>query len=83
LQSTLHDRSAALFELRNGTGKACARLAKAANNEGNGVCHEIQEVLDGLPRAFSKDMYDQKCDLVYQHFYESYMDQGKSVYAVN
>jgi type I restriction enzyme, R subunit len=43
----------------------------------------IQEILDGLPRAFSKDVYDQKCDLVYQHFYESYMGSGRSVYAVN
>jgi type I restriction enzyme R subunit len=36
-----------------------------------------------LPRAYSKELYEAKCDLVYQHFYESYMGQGKSVYAVN
>jgi type I restriction enzyme R subunit len=43
----------------------------------------IQEILDGLPRAFTKELYDQKCDVVYQHFYETYMGQGKSVYVVN
>jgi type I restriction enzyme R subunit len=43
----------------------------------------IQTILDDLPRAFTKELYEQKCDLVYQHFYESYMGQGKSVYAVN
>ena len=43
----------------------------------------IQEVLDGLPRAFTKELYEQKCDVVYQHFYEADMGQGQSVYAVN
>ena len=43
----------------------------------------IKDVLDDLPRAYSKELYEQKCDLVYQHFYEAYMGQGKSVYAVN
>ena len=43
----------------------------------------IKDILDQLPRAYSKEVYDQKCDLVFQHFYESYMGQGKSLYAVN
>jgi type I restriction enzyme R subunit len=43
----------------------------------------IQEVLDRLPRAYTKDLYNRKCDLVYQHFYDAYMGQGKSVYAAN
>jgi type I restriction enzyme R subunit len=43
----------------------------------------IQEILDGLPRVYSKDLYDQKCDVVYQHFYEAYLGQGKSAYGVN
>jgi type I restriction enzyme R subunit len=44
----------------------------------------IQEILDqNLPRAYSKQLYEQKCDVVYQHFYASYMGPGKSVYAVN
>jgi type I restriction enzyme R subunit len=43
----------------------------------------IKDVLDGLPRAYSKELYEQKCAVIYQHFYEAYMGQGKSVYAVN
>lgn len=43
----------------------------------------IEEVLDmGLPRAYSPEFYKQKCDLVYQHVYDSYYGQGKSVYSV-
>jgi type I restriction enzyme M protein len=33
------------------------------------------------PRAYSKELYQQKCDTVYQHFYEAYLGQGRSVYA--
>lgn len=43
----------------------------------------IETVLDQLPRAYSKELYEQKCDLVYQHFYETYLGQGRSVYAAN
>jgi len=44
----------------------------------------IQEILDqNLPRVYSKELFDQKCDAVYQHVYESYMGQGKSVYAAS
>ena len=42
----------------------------------------IKEILDQLPRAYTKELYEQKCDTVYQHFYESYMGQGKSVYEI-
>ena len=47
------------------------------------VLTTIKDVLDELPRAYSKELYEKKCDVVYQHFYEAYMGQGKSVYAVN
>lgn len=47
------------------------------------VLTTIQEILDDLPRAYTKELYEQKCDAVYQHFYEAYMGQGKSVYTVN
>ena len=43
----------------------------------------IQDILDQLPRAYSPELYKQKCDAVYQHFYEAYMGQGKSVYGLN
>jgi type I restriction enzyme R subunit len=43
----------------------------------------IQENLDGLPRMCLKDFNNQKCGVVYQHFYIAYMGQGKSAYAEN
>jgi type I restriction enzyme R subunit len=48
-----------------------------------GVLVAIQEVLDELPRAYTPELYQQKCDMVYQHFYEVYRGQGQSVYAGN
>jgi type I restriction enzyme R subunit len=41
----------------------------------------IEEVLDQLPRVYTKELYEQKCDLVYQHVYDSYYGVGQSVYA--
>ncbi len=40
----------------------------------------IEEVLDKLPRAYSKNLYDLKCMEVFQHIYDSYYGLGKSVY---
>jgi type I restriction enzyme, R subunit len=43
----------------------------------------IQDILNELPRAYSKELYEHKCDRVYQHFYEAYLGQGKSMYTGN
>jgi type I restriction enzyme R subunit len=40
----------------------------------------IEKTLDQLPEMFDKTLYEQKCDLVYQHVYESYYGVGESVY---
>ncbi len=33
----------------------------------------IKEVLDtGLPRAYDKPLYEQKCSALFEHIYESY-----------
>ena len=41
----------------------------------------IEETLDGLPEEpFNKDLYQQKCNVVFQHVYESYYGQGQSLY---
>lgn len=47
------------------------------------VRYTIETVLDDLPRVYSKELYEQKCDVIYQHFYEAYSGQGKSVYVGN
>ncbi|MBA3570155.1 MAG: type I restriction endonuclease subunit R, partial [Pyrinomonadaceae bacterium] len=45
-----------------------------------GVRLTIEENLDHLPRAYSKDVYNKKCDLIYQHVFDSYFGSGRSIY---
>jgi type I restriction enzyme R subunit len=40
----------------------------------------IDEILDRLPRSFVPDLYRHKCEVVYQHIYDSYFGQGLSIY---
>ncbi len=40
----------------------------------------VQDVLDKLPRAYSPEMYQKKCEAVYQHIFEAYAGAGSSVY---
>jgi type I restriction enzyme R subunit len=42
----------------------------------------IEDVLDkGLPRAYTPDLYQQKCSAVFEHVYEAYPQRDGSVYA--
>jgi type I restriction enzyme R subunit len=43
----------------------------------------IKDILNELPRAYTKDLYEQKCATVYDHFYMAYMGQGQSVYGTH
>jgi type I restriction enzyme, R subunit len=44
---------------------------------------EIENALDeGLPRAYSKEIYEEKCSAIFEHVYQSYQGEGQSVYAV-
>ena len=40
----------------------------------------VEETLDRLPEVFTRQLYAQKCDAVYQHVFDSYWDDGRSVY---
>jgi len=40
----------------------------------------IREILDKLPNKYSETLYNQKCQDVYQHIYDSYSGQGASIY---
>ncbi|MBC7961526.1 MAG: type I restriction endonuclease subunit R, partial [Steroidobacteraceae bacterium] len=41
----------------------------------------IEMALDEfLPRTYIKEIYEQKCERVYQHVYDAYAGQGRSVY---
>jgi type I restriction enzyme, R subunit len=42
----------------------------------------IEDTLDsGLPRPYSKELYQQKCSAVFEHVYESYPERNLGVYA--
>jgi len=41
----------------------------------------IQDSLDELPPSYARPVYAQKCELVYQHVYDSYFGSGQSVYS--
>jgi type I restriction enzyme, R subunit len=42
----------------------------------------IEDILDdGLPRAYTPELYRGKCKALFEHFYESYVGRGVSVYA--
>lgn len=45
------------------------------------VMLSIEYTLEGLPESYSKDTYKQKCDLVYQHVFEAYYGEGRSIYS--
>jgi type I restriction enzyme R subunit len=42
----------------------------------------VKTILDELPRAYTPELYQQKCDTVYQHVYDSYQGEGVGVYSV-
>jgi len=42
----------------------------------------IEDALDQLPRAYTKELYQQKCVVVYHHIFESYYGSGQSIYAL-
>jgi type I restriction enzyme R subunit len=40
----------------------------------------IETVLDQLPRVYTPELYEQKCQSLYQHVFDSYQEQSKSLY---
>ncbi|HUW68277.1 MAG TPA: type I restriction enzyme endonuclease domain-containing protein, partial [Candidatus Nanoarchaeia archaeon] len=47
------------------------------------VLVSIEDTLDLLPRIYTPDLYQNKCDAIYHHVYDSYFGQGQSVYALS
>ena len=43
----------------------------------------IEDILEDLPLPrYTDDMYQQKCEVVYQHIYDSYYGAGNSIYGI-
>src|SRR6266702_3265492 len=47
------------------------------------VRYTIETMLDELPRTYTPELYQKKCDVVYQHVFDAYSGQGNSLYAAN
>jgi type I restriction enzyme, R subunit len=43
---------------------------------------EIENILDKLPETYDTDIYRRKCQRAYQHIYDSYYGDGRSIYAL-
>ena len=46
------------------------------------VYSTVKTVLDDLPRIYSVELYQAKCDSVYRHVFVSYQGEGQSVYSM-
>ena len=42
----------------------------------------VQTVLDELPECYTQEIYDQTCEVVYQHIFDSYYGNGDSIYDI-
>ena len=40
----------------------------------------VAEILDELPDRYTQEIYNQKCEVVYQHIYDCYYGAGNSIY---
>ena len=47
------------------------------------VRYTIETILDELPRVYTPELYERKCEVVYQHVFDSYYGQEKGLYAVS
>lgn len=48
-----------------------------------GVRYTVETMLDRLPRVYTPQIYEQKCEQVYQHVFDSYSGQGQGIYTAN
>ena len=46
------------------------------------VFSTVKTVLDDLPRIYSVELYQQKCDSVFRHVFDSYQGEGRSIYSM-
>jgi type I restriction enzyme R subunit len=43
----------------------------------------IEDELDKLPSSYAKELYQNKCSDVFEHVYESYVGEGKSIFSTS
>ena len=42
----------------------------------------IEDTLDELPECYTQEIYNQKCEVIYQHVYDSYYGLGDSIFKI-
>jgi type I restriction enzyme R subunit len=42
----------------------------------------VKTILDELPRVYTPELFQDKCDSVYRHVFDAYQGEGKSVYEI-
>jgi len=42
----------------------------------------IEEVLESLPEKYDRKLYQKKCSIIYQHVFDSYYGEGRSIYPI-
>ena len=47
------------------------------------VRYTVETVLDHLPRVYTPQVYEQKCEQVYQHVFDSYAGLSGGIYSAN
>ena len=40
----------------------------------------VEQLLDELPKCYTPELYDKKCEVVYHHVYDCYYGEGNSIY---
>jgi len=45
------------------------------------VYSTVKKVLDELPRTYTPEVYQAKCETIYNHIFEKYQGEGVSVYS--
>jgi hypothetical protein len=78
----INNRSLGFLPMRRKHNKATIvlrfRLIQPINTADVKVTIEV--ILDQLPESYPTDVYQRKCEEVYQHVYESYSGAGRSIY---
>ena len=56
-------------------------VAPTEKDDANRVRLAIEDALDeGLPRAYTKELYAAKCSTLFEHVFESYQGEGRSAF---
>lgn len=63
------------------TFSVCKDRMDSTRKECKCCCKQhVEVILEYLPEKYTSEIYQKKCELVYEHMYESYFDSRQSTY---